>query len=92
MKVYCKRTKFNHGDDESKNGYVKWKEDCWYEFRKPEGYESKYIFGYVTNNSTLFEYYKESISKTDFDKYFYTMEDLRELRINNILKDDSNRM
>lgn len=84
MKVYCKRTKFNHGDDESRNGYVKWKKDCWYEFTKPDGFESKYIFGYVTNN--LFDDYKESISKTDFDKYFYTTEDLREMRINNILR------
>jgi len=84
VKVYCKRTKFNHGDDESRNGYVKWKKDCWYEFTKPDGFESKYIFGYVTNN--LFDDYKESISKSDFDKYFYTTEDLREMRINNILK------
>ena len=91
MKVYCKRTKFNQGEQADKE-YVKWEKDCWYEFTKPDGFESKYIFGYVTNNSTLFDDYKESISKSDFDKYFYTMEDLRELRINNILKDDSNRM
>ena len=90
MKVYCKRTKFNH-DDEDKDGYIKWKKDFWYDFKKPHGYESNYIFGYVSNNST-YKDDKESISKTDFDKYFYTMEDLRELRINKILKDDSNRM
>lgn len=83
MKVYCKRTKFNHDEEESKNGYVKWKKDCWYEFETPKEYESNYIFGYVSNNFTL---HKESISKSNFDKYFYTMEDLRELRINNILK------
>ena len=92
MKVYCKRTKFNHDEEESKNGYVKWKKDCWYDFENPHGYESNYVFGYVSNNSTLYSDYKESLSKSDFDKYFYTMEDLRELRINKILKDDSNRM
>ena len=88
MKVYCKRTKFNQVDVDKK-GYVKWKKDCWYDFEKPHGYESNYVYGYVTNNSID---YKESLSKSDFDKYFYTMEDLRELRINKILKDDSNRM
>lgn len=87
MKVYCKRTKFNQVDVDKK-GYVKWKKDCWYEFKKPKDYESNYIFGYVSNNSTLYKDYKESISKTDFDKYFYTMEDLRDLRINKILKEE----
>ena len=83
MKVYCKRTKFNQVDVDKK-GYVKWEKDCWYDFEKPHGYESNYVFGYVTNNSSD---YKESLSKSDFDKYFYTMEDLRELRINKILKE-----
>ena len=91
MKVYCKRTKFNHDEEESKNGYVKWKKDCWYDFKKPHGYESNYIFGYIEVKDNN-EISRSSISKPDFDKYFYTMEDLRELRINKILKDDSNRM
>lgn len=91
MKVYCKRTKFNHGDDESREGYVKWKKDCWYEFTKPDGFEGNYVFGYIEVKIND-EINTSSISKSDFDKYFYTMEDLRELRINNILKDDSNRM
>ena len=79
MKVYCKRTKFNHDDT---NEYVKWKKDCWYDFENPHGYESNYIYGYIKNDSSI----KEQINKADFDKYFYTTEDLREMRINKILK------
>ena len=90
MRVYCKRTKFNQGEQADKE-YVKWKKDFWYEFEKPHGYESNYIFGYIKVKDND-EISRSSISKPDFDKYFYTMEDLRELRINKILKDDSNRM
>ena len=86
MKVYCKRTKFNHDEEESKNGYVKWKKDCWYDFKKPHGYESNYIFGYIKVKDND-EISTSSISKADFDKYFYTTEDLRDLRINKILKE-----
>jgi hypothetical protein len=81
VKVYCKRTKFNQIDVDEK-GYVKWKKDSWYEFEKPHGYESNYVYGHVSNN---YGTYKESISKSDFDKYFYTTEDLRDFRINKIL-------
>ena len=38
---------------------------------------------YSTINDEINTY---SISRSDFDKYFYTTEDLREMRINNILK------
>ena len=71
MKVYCKRTYFNHGEDEEKWGYVRWKKDCWYEFQKADGFESKYIFGHINTNKI--ESYSISISKTDFDKYFYLL-------------------
>lgn len=88
MKVYCKRTKFNQGEQADKE-YVKWKKDCWYEFEKPHGYESNYIFGYIKVNYKNYnnEISTSSISKADFDKYFYTTEDLRDLRINKILKE-----
>lgn len=78
MKVYCKRTVF---DDDSK---IKWEKGSWYEFEKPHGYESNYIFGYieVKDNYEI----TSSISKSDFNKYFYTQKELREIRIQEVLK------
>ena len=78
MKVYCKRTQFL--DDK-----IKWQKGSWYEFENPHGYESNYICGYieVKDNdeiSTL------SISKSDFNKYFYTQKEFRDIRIQEILK------
>ncbi len=81
MKVFCKRTKFNRGDEEQKWGYVRWKKDVWYNYREPNNYESKHIYCYI-----LTEDRDWALSKSDFDKYFYTKEDLRDLRINNILR------
>ena len=79
MKVYCKRTKF-HQEGPDTFTSVKWEKDKWYEFIKPHGYESNYIYGYI-KNTTL----SESISKSDFDKYFYTQRELRDIRINKII-------
>lgn len=78
MKVYCKRTQFL--DDK-----IKWEKGGWYEFENPHGYESNYIFGYieVKDNDVI---NKSSISKSDFNKYFYTQKEFRDIRIQEILK------
>lgn len=79
MKVYCKRTVF---DDDSK---IKWEKGSWYKFEKPHGYESNYIFGYIEVKDN-YEISTSSISKSDFNKYFYTQKELREIRIQEVLK------
>ena len=78
MKVYCKRTQFL--DDK-----IKWEKGSWYEFEKPHGYESNYIFGYIEVKDN-YEISKSSISKSDFNKYFYTQKELIDIRIQEILK------
>ena len=78
MKVYCKRNQFL--DDK-----IKWEKGSWYEFEKPHGYESNYIFGYIEVKDN-YEISKSSISKSDFNKYFYTQKEFRDIRIQEILK------
>jgi len=80
VKVYCKRTKFF--DD----GRIKWKKDCWYEFSKSDGFESNYVYGYIKHDFVDTRGYKESISKSGYNKYFYTQQELRDIRIQDILK------
>jgi hypothetical protein len=80
VKVYCKRTYFF--DD----GSIKWKKDCWYEFSKAEGFESNYVYGYIKHDFVDTSGYKESISKSNFNKYFWTQKELRDIRIKEILK------
>ena len=86
MKVCCKRTYFF--DD----GSIKWKKDCWYEFTKAEGFESNYVYGYIkhqfedSNPNIILAGYKESISKSNFNKYFWNQKELRDIRIQEILK------
>lgn len=73
MKVYCKRTVF---DDDYK---IKWEKDSWYSFEKPLGstLESEYLYGYVDD---------KPISIKNFKRFFWTQQELREIRIQEILK------
>jgi hypothetical protein len=72
VKVYCKRTKFF--DD----GSIKWKKDCWYSFEKPLGstLESEYLYGYVDD---------KPISIKNFKRFFWTQEEIRDIKIKEIL-------
>ncbi len=79
MKVFCKRTAFNDKEEEKKCGYVRWKKNCWYTFKEPKNYES--IYGYILTDETWW-----SVSKSTFQKYFYTQDELRDVRIQYILK------
>ena len=80
MKVFCKRTLFNRGEEE-KWGYVRWKKDVWYKCRLPNNYESTHVHCYIITEDRDW-----AISTSDFNKYFYTKEELRDLRIDQIIK------
>jgi len=81
VKVFCKRTLFNKGEEEQKWGYVRWRIDSWYQLRKPSSkYEGGYVYGYIITETRDWP-----ISHSDFNKYFYTQEELRDKRINDLI-------
>jgi hypothetical protein len=81
IKVYCKRTLFIH--DEKIAAFSKGEI---YETLDPEEYESKSgIFIWIMSNQ-----YEDHVpmTKKNFLKYFTTIDDMRNTKINKILKND----
>lgn len=101
MKVYCKRTYFETNSNFYKiNGksygenWAKWQKGKFYEIRNPSEIEQEFgIIYYICtertyenrNTSIKKSYIWAPIKKTDFNKYFIDVDELRNEKIDKIL-------
>ena len=96
MKVYCKRTLFKKNNNfypvngkEYGDDYVEWERGKFYNFRIPEDYErasfpgSPGIYYYI---ETEVEGVSSPIKEKEFRKHFMDVDELRNEKIENILK------
>ncbi len=92
LKVYCKRTYFEKNSNfyaingkEYGEDYVKWAWGKIYECREPQDYEKPATFLIIQSEQ------KNSwwpISEKNFKKHFETLEEFRNRKITQILKDE----
>ena len=97
MKVYCKRTYFETNSNFYKiNGkgygesWAKWEIGKYYEARNPSTLEKQFgILYYISTekcyDKTLKSYTWSPIRKSDFNKYFIDIDELRNEKIDKIL-------
>jgi hypothetical protein len=97
LKVYCKRTVFRknnnaypiNGKDYGEN-YVEWERGKFYNFRIPDDYErggnSEMFSGIYYYIETEVEGVSSPIKEKEFRKYFMDVDELRNDKINEILK------
>ena len=92
MKVYCKRTWFERIDNtfpvngkEYGQDYVKWAWGKTYECHEPKDYEKTATYLIIKSEVEESWY---PVSKNNFNKYFETLDEYRNKKIEQILKND----
>ena len=92
MKVYCKRTWFERNDNtfpvngkEYGQDYVKWAWGKTYECHEPKDYEKTATYLIIKSEVEESWY---PVSKKNFNKYFETLDEYRNKKIEQILKND----
>ncbi len=97
MKVYCKRTLFKKNNNfypvngkEYGDDYVEWERGKFYNFRIPEDYErvghTEMFPGIYYYIETEIEGVSSPIKEKEFRKHFTDVDELRNEKIENILK------
>lgn len=93
MKVYCKRTYLTQNTNSyqilSKSygeSYAVWKKGKFYEFRFPKDYERAVGVYYIIESEI--ESFWNPIKKKDFNKHFIDVDEWRNNKIDEIIKND----
>lgn len=96
MKVYCKRTFFRKNTNyfqvngkEYGEEFVVWEKGKWYDSKLPEDYESNVgVYRLINSDQRLVNGYEvyDPINKKEFNKYFIDQPELRNEKIDQVLK------
>jgi len=91
MNLVCIRTVFFNSPSDRK---TKWTRNKTYIFRKPKEFESPYLYGYMETDMIMEkdhhetkagETYYSPLSQKELSKYFITIEEYRNIKIEHIL-------
>ena len=91
MKVYCKRTYLTQNTNTYQilgksygESYAVWEKGKFYQFRQPKDYEKEVGVYYLIESER--ESFWNPIKEKEFRKYFIDVDELRQNKINEILK------